>query len=75
MGLAMIKLKTSRQDIQNKGKMNPPNSVIMKIIILIWLVDENLSNVPLGIRILILNIIGRWDHHKIPLIHEGRRGI
>ncbi len=33
MGLTMIKLKVSHQDIHDKGKMNPPNLVIMKIII------------------------------------------
>jgi hypothetical protein len=74
MGLAMIKLKVSYQNIQDKGKMNLPNSVVTNIIILIWLVNGNLSNVPMGTRILILNIIGGWNHHKIPLVHEGRKG-
>jgi hypothetical protein len=55
--------------------MNPPNLVVMNIIILIWLVDGNLFSVPLGTKIIILNIIKGWNHHKIPLIHEGRKGL
>jgi hypothetical protein len=60
MGLEMIKLKASHQNIQNKGKMNPLNLMIMKIIILILLVDGNLFCVPLGTKNFILNIIGGW---------------
>jgi hypothetical protein len=67
MGLAMIELMVSHQDIQD----NPPNPLVMKIIVLTWLVDGNLFST----RIFILNIIGRYNHHKIPLIHEGRRDI
>jgi hypothetical protein len=51
--------------------MNPPNSFIMKIIVLTWLVNENLFNT----KILILNNIGRWNHHQIPLVHEGKRSL
>jgi hypothetical protein len=75
MGLEMIKLQASRQDIQDKGKMNPPNLVVMKIIILTRSVDGNLSNVLLGTRILILNIIGGWDHNQISLIHEEKKNL
>jgi hypothetical protein len=71
----MIKRKVSYQDIQDKGRMNPPNLIVMKITILIWLVDGNISNVPLNIKILILNIIGGWNHHQIPLVHERRKGL
>jgi hypothetical protein len=71
MGLAMIKLKASHQNIQDKGKMNPLNLVVMKIIILTRLVDGNLSIVLLGTRILILNIVGGWNDHKISLVHEA----
>jgi hypothetical protein len=59
MGLTMIKLKASHQDIQDKQRMNPPNSLVMNITILTSLVDGTLSGVPLGTRIIILNIIGR----------------
>jgi hypothetical protein len=75
MGLTMIRFKTSHQNIQYNGKMNPPNSMVMKITIVTWLVDGNISNVPLGIRIIIINIIGGWNHHQIPLVHEGRKGL
>jgi len=43
--------KASHQYIQN----NPSNSLVIKNIILIWLVDGNLSST----KIFILNIIGR----------------
>jgi hypothetical protein len=59
MGLTMINLKASHQDIQDKQRMNPPNSLVMNITILTSLVDGTLSGVPLGTRIIILNIIGR----------------
>jgi hypothetical protein len=56
--------------------MNPPNSsLVMNIIVLTSLVDGTLFNVPLGTRILILNIIGWWNCHKIPLVHERKRGL
>jgi len=67
----MIKFKASHQNIQYKGKMNPPNSLVMKITVLIWLGDGNLSNT----KIPIINIIRRWNHHQIPLVHEGKRGL
>jgi hypothetical protein len=71
----MIKLKASHQDMQDKRKMNPPNSLVMNIIVLISLVDGTFSNVPLGTRIIILNIIGWWNSHKIPLVHERKKGL
>jgi len=73
MGLTMIKLKVSHQNIQNKGGMNSSNSLVMKIIVLTWLVNGTFSNVPLGIMIFIPNIIGRWNDHQISLVHEGRK--
>jgi hypothetical protein len=72
MGLTMIKLKVSHQNIQNKGGMNSSNSLVMKIIVWIWLVNGTFSNVPLGTMIFILNIIGRWNDHQISLVHEGK---
>jgi len=47
----------------------------MKITILTWLVDGNLFSVPLGTKIIILNIIEGWNHHQIPLVHEGKKGL
>jgi hypothetical protein len=75
MGLEMIKLRASHQDIQDKRRMNPPNLVVMMIIILTRLVDGNLFNVLLGTRIFILNIIGGWNHHQISLIHEEKKNL
>jgi hypothetical protein len=71
MGLIMIKFKASHQNIQYKGKMNPPNSLVMKITILTWLGDENLSST----KIFILNVIEGCNHHQIPLVHEGKKGL
>jgi hypothetical protein len=71
MGLAMIKFKASHQNIQYKGKMNPPNSLVMKMIVLTWLGDEKLSST----KIFILNIIEGCNHHTIPLIHKGKKGL
>jgi hypothetical protein len=34
MGLTVIKFKASHQDIQDKGRMNPQNSLVIKIIVL-----------------------------------------
>jgi hypothetical protein len=40
MELAMIKLK-AHQDNQGKERMDSPNSLVMKIIILSWVEDED----------------------------------
>jgi hypothetical protein len=73
MGLVMIKFKASHQDIYDKGRINRSNSLVIKIIVLIWLVNGTLFNVSLSIMSIILNIIEMWIHHQILIVYEGKK--
>ncbi len=70
----MMKLKDSIKITKVRERMDPPNSLVMRIIILLEWRMETFLLFLLGTRILILTIIGKWNHPKVPLVHKGKGG-
>jgi hypothetical protein len=71
MELIMIKLK-AHQNNQGKKKMDPPNSLVIRIIILFEWRMETFLIFSMATRIFILTIIGQWNHPHFPLVHEKK---
>jgi hypothetical protein len=74
MELAMMKLKDPIKITKVGKRMDPPNSLLMRIIILLKWRMETFLLLLLSTRILILTIIGNWNHPLIPLVHKRKGG-
>jgi len=72
--LAMMKLKDPIKITKVRKRMDPPNSLLMRIIILLKWRMETFLLLLLSTRILILTIIGNWNHPQIPLVHKRKGG-